>query len=160
MSNGYSADVPLPHANGRPHLAQSESELSDAVDLPTATIDRSHEPRREGHSDDDAIHEMATSEVDEDEDKAVSADDDADFGGDSPVSDHQNGVDQEYSSSDESRRPGKRKKDVNDDEYMKENPELYGLRRSVSAYMLLNFPTWLTRCYRVEHDLIDAWYDS
>lgn len=133
MSNGHSSD--MDDARPAPVLEreQSESELSDAVDLPpTTTI-----PSLNGHpdlepSDDDAIHDMATSELDDEED--APGEDDADFDDDAPLHDDAEGMRHDRSSSEDSVRPAKRKaEDVDDEEYMKQNPELYGLRRSVRA---------------------------
>lgn len=109
---------------------QSDSELSDAVDLPPSTT----VPAINGHdiepSDDDAIHDMATSELDDEED--APGEEDADFDGDTPLHDESDGMRHDRSSSEDSSRPPKRKaNDVDDEEYMKQNPELYGLRRSV-----------------------------
>lgn len=113
---------------------QSDSELSDAVDLPpTATIPSLNGQQDIEPSDDDAIHDMATSELDEDEEDAP-GEEDAEFDEDTPLHDESEGMRHDRSSSEESVRPPKRKAgDVDDDEYMKQNPELYGLRRSVRA---------------------------
>ena len=113
---------------------QSESELSDAVDLPpTAAIPSLNGQHEAEASDDDAIHDMATSELDDEED--APGEDDAEFDEDTPLHDESEGMRHDRSSSEESIRPAKRKaNDVDDEEYMKQNPELYGLRRSVRAH--------------------------
>lgn len=112
---------------------QSDSELSDAVDLPpTAVVPSTNGQEDVEHSEDDAIHDMATSELDDEED--APGEDDADFDEDTPAHDESDGMRHDRSSSEESIRPAKRKADdVDDEEYMKQNPELYGLRRSVRA---------------------------
>ena len=58
--------------------------------------------------------------------------DDADFDMEDDVAETSNhNTRDDRSSSRESRRPSKRKIGIEDDEYIKANPELYGLRRSV-----------------------------
>ena len=80
--------------------------------------------------DDDAIHDMATSELDDEED--APGEEDADFDEETPPPEPRDDMRHDSSSSEGSLRPGKRKADmVDDEEYMKQNPELYGLRRSV-----------------------------
>ena len=65
--------------------------------------------------------------------EAQDASDDADFDmEDSPAPVASSGRRDDRSSSAESRRPPKRKLGVEDDEHILANPELYGLRRSVS----------------------------
>jgi chromodomain-helicase-DNA-binding protein 1 len=84
-------------------------------------------------SDDDAIHDMATSELDEDEDAEGEAD--ADFDEETPPPGPVGGMRHDRSLSEDSVRPGKRKAEIDDEEYMKLNPELYGLRRSVRTLL-------------------------
>lgn len=131
MSNGLSSD--MDDAPPPPALdpEQSDSELSDAVDLPpTAAVPSINGQHNIEPSDDDAIHDMATSELDDEED--APGEEDADFDEDTPLHDESEGMRHDRSSSEESSRPPKRKADdVDDEEYMKQNPELYGLRRSV-----------------------------
>lgn len=111
---------------------RSESELSDVNELPTITNVSSINADHESGSEEDAMHDMATSELDEDED--APGEDDADFNNESPSQLHTNGMRHDRLSSEESSRSEKRKVDeVDDEEYMKQNPELYGLRRSVRA---------------------------
>lgn len=130
MANGHSdnvdGDLLKPPAQPR----RSESEISDTNDFPTAMD--SPDAANEGmFSDDDAVHDMATSELDEDED--APGEEDADFDMESPRPRQDDAHAHDRSSSEPSSRPGKRKADVDDEEYMKQNPELYGLRRSVGA---------------------------
>ncbi|KAK3088983.1 ATP-dependent DNA helicase Hrp3, partial [Teratosphaeriaceae sp. CCFEE 6253] len=81
-------------------------------------------------SDDDAIHDMATSEMNEDDD--APGEEDADYDAESPPPEA--GMQRDRSLSEESTRPGKRKsEEVDDDDFIKQNPELYGLRRSGRA---------------------------
>ncbi|KAK4902046.1 ATP-dependent DNA helicase Hrp3 [Elasticomyces elasticus] len=126
-SNGHLHDTATHHADTPPPRTRSESELSDLNDVPPP---RSH-PQEAVASDDDAIHDMATSEMDEDED--APGEEDADYDAESPPPEPSNGMRHDRSMSEDSTRPGKRKSDADDDEFMKQNPELYGLRRSGRA---------------------------
>ncbi|KAI7362566.1 SNF2 family DNA-dependent chromodomain-containing ATPase [Hortaea werneckii] len=123
--------------DGREPSAQpqrSESDLSDLNDAPPAQAGP-----QEAHSDDDAIHDMATSEMDDDEDEDAPGEEDADYEMASPTHEaademqHDRSSSSSPSSSEEDVRSGKRKPEVDDEEYMKQNPELYGLRRSGRA---------------------------
>jgi chromodomain-helicase-DNA-binding protein 1 len=118
---------------------RSDSELSDVNDIP-ATSHHSTAHLDEPTSDNDAMHDMATSDVDADADSDAEGAD-ADFEGDVEASFQDNGLTHDVSSSEDESSSGKRKADdVDDEEYMKQNPELYGLRRSVSLVPL-------SRCY-------------
>jgi len=108
------------------HSSHSESDLSEAQD-PEAITEMSIDPLPDQNSMEDAVHDMATSESDEEED--AEGEDDADYNSESPPRDD-DAMRQEESESDVSPRPGKRKAEDGDD-YMQQNPELYGLRRSV-----------------------------
>ena len=79
---------------------------------------------------------MATSELDDEDD--APGEDDADFDADTPPLGAVGGMRHDRSMSDDSERPGKRRttEDVDDEDYMKQNPELYGLRRSVRIQLL------------------------
>lgn len=144
MTNGHADGVDSSLPRPSPQPTRDESELPDADDIPTHTISSHAAPQDEAHSDDDAIHDMATSSLDEDED--APGEDDADFDETTPPPGQTDAMDHDRSSSESSSRPGKRKVDVDDEEYMKQNPELYGLRRSVCA----EFSPWpnclLTYC--------------
>ena len=109
--------------------AGSESPLSDVNDLPNGAAPRADDKDNADASEDDAIHDMATSELEEDEDDGDEKD--ADFDEETPPPKTANGMRHDRSSSEDDVRSGKRKSAVDDDEFMKQNPELYGLRRSV-----------------------------
>lgn len=131
MTNGHTEPVgnDILKPSAQPH--RRESELSNMDDFPTAAI-ASPDGANDGmFSDDDAVHDMATSELDEDDD--APGEEDADFDMESPPPRQVDAMDHDRSSSESSSRPGKRKADVDDEEYMKQNPELYGLRRSVQS---------------------------
>ena len=130
MTNGHSSDVDDDLLRPPSQPLRSESPLSDINDIPTTTISSVTGDEDADASDDDAIHDMATSELDDDED--APGEEDADFDEETPPPQAADDMRQDSSSSEGSLRPGKRKADMIDDEqYMKQNPELYGLRRSV-----------------------------
>lgn len=132
MSNGHSSDVDENHLKPSPQPPRSESELSDINDIPDTTMSSVTGQDDADHSEDDAIHDMATSELDDDED--APGEEDADFDEETPPPEAADGMRHDRSTSEDSLRPGKRKVDgLDDEEYMKQNPELYGLRRSVRS---------------------------
>ncbi|KAG9811974.1 hypothetical protein KCU77_g19675, partial [Aureobasidium melanogenum] len=125
LENGHlsSADEP-PYATLDTKPSRSESELSDVNDIPDQAVTESA---------DHVMQDVASPLSDEDEDADGS--DDGDYDAPSPPS--RASADSRHSSvsSDASSVPRKRKAepDVDDDQYMQENPELYGLRRSGRA---------------------------
>ncbi|KAH0156507.1 hypothetical protein KCU86_g20380, partial [Aureobasidium melanogenum] len=125
LENGHlsSADEP-PYATLDTKPSRSESELSDVNDIPDQAVTESA---------DHVMQDIASPLSDEDEDADGS--DDGDYDAPSPPS--RASADSRHSSvsSDASSVPRKRKAepDVDDDQYMQENPELYGLRRSGRA---------------------------
>ncbi|KAK4547352.1 hypothetical protein LTR36_001008 [Oleoguttula mirabilis] len=129
MMNGHVSEPGTDAMKLSPPPPRSESDLSDLHDIPTA---RPYQ-QEEANSEDDAMHDMATSEMDDDED--APGEEDEEYDADTPPPGQSDGMRHDRSLSEESTRPGKRKPDldVDDDEYMKENPELYGLRRSGRA---------------------------
>ena len=135
MTNGHSSDVDEDRLKPPSPMLRSESPLSDINDIPTTTISSATEAEDGDHSDDDAIHDMATSELDDEED--APGEEDADFDEETPPPEAPHRMRHDSSSSEGSLRPGKRKADmIDDEEYMKQNPELYGLRRSVRVLVL------------------------
>ncbi|KAK3704274.1 ATP-dependent DNA helicase Hrp3 [Vermiconidia calcicola] len=131
LSNGHSSEVDNDGVKPPPQLPRSESELSDVNDLPNTTVSSQDGQDDADHSDDDAIHDMATSELDDDED--APGEEDADFAEETPPPEVADGMRHDRSSSEDSTRPAKRKAGVDDEKFMKQNPELYGLRRSGRA---------------------------
>jgi chromodomain-helicase-DNA-binding protein 1 len=130
MANGHSSEVDEDRLRPPSPMLRSESPLSDINDIPTTTISSVTGAEDADHSDDDAIHDMATSDIDDEED--APGEEDADFDEETPPPEAANHLRQDSSSSEGSLRPGKRKNEmIDDEEYMKQNPELYGLRRSV-----------------------------
>lgn len=132
MTNGHISAMDDDRLAPSSRFDRSESELSDINDLPmTSNV----EMNGVEHSDDDAIHAMATSELDEDED--APGEDDVDMDDDMTPRDSADRLSQDRASQGSS-RSGKRKAEMleevlDDDQYIQQNPELYGLRRSVRA---------------------------
>ena len=119
-----SADVSMDEAM----ISESESDLSEVPDqqlsaLPIHPLSK----QALGGDDRDAEESVLSDDVDVD-----MGSDDADFEVDSPALDISTGRDAR-SSSQESRRPPKRKAGIEDDEEIMNNPELYGIRRSVGS---------------------------
>ncbi|KAK0364071.1 ATP-dependent DNA helicase Hrp3 [Friedmanniomyces endolithicus] len=128
VTNGHLHDTDFHHVEPPTQRARSESELSDLNDIPPPRS----EPQEAVPSDDeDALHDMATSEMDEDDD--APGEEDADYDVESPPLEQSGAKEHDRSTSEDSMKPGKRKSDADDDEFMKQNPELYGLRRSGRA---------------------------
>jgi chromodomain-helicase-DNA-binding protein 1 len=96
------------------------------IDEPSPAPPSNHQSEFGGQDSDDS--EPSTPEV---QDESEDADFDID---DSPAPEATDSVRHERSTSVESHRPLKRKLGVEDDEHIKANPELYGLRRSVGAH--------------------------
>ncbi len=109
----------------------SESDLSEVV-IPV-TNDESSPATSTNHQSEFGARDTDASESSAAEGGDASDDGDFDMG-DSPVAAPANGVRGDRSTSIESRRPAKRKLGIEDDEHIKANPELYGLRRSVSCH--------------------------
>ncbi|SMR45497.1 unnamed protein product [Zymoseptoria tritici ST99CH_3D1] len=129
ITNGHASEAAADLTRPSLQPSRSESDLSDLNDIPMTNASSPHGD--EPPSDDDAIHDMATSELEEDED--APGEEDEDFDAASPTHERANGMDHDRSSSEAGSRPGKRKAEVDDEELMKLNPELYGLRRSGRA---------------------------
>ena len=130
----------LPYSNG--HLpgpsnsirsteamtSASESDLSDAIDPPNATSISSEASRQDdiGNISGQPLTMGALQEDD------AAGSDDGDFDMETPPLVDARSPDDARSSSQDSQRNGKRKAGADHDDYMLENPELYGLRRSAS----------------------------
>lgn len=156
LPNGHSIEAEAELPKAPLPRTRSDSDLSDLNDIPTTTISSTTGAADEAPSDDDAIHDMATSELEEDED--APGEEDADFDEETPYAGHADRMDVDASSSESGARPRKRKTEVDDEELMKQNPELYGLRRSVSTDAAGRSIQMLTYLHRAERDLPVAWY--
>jgi chromodomain-helicase-DNA-binding protein 1 len=156
MTNGHALQADVDAARPPLQPSRSESDLSDLNDIPMTGASPTPAQGNEPASDDDAIHDMATSELDDDED--APGEEDADFDAESPAHERANGMSHNRSSSESDSRPGKRKAEVDDEELMKLNPELYGLRRSVSRISAIGSIQPLTFSFRAAPDLAAEWY--
>lgn len=127
-TNGHTTPIAV-HMVPTTTLSQhSDSDLSDAqepvaVDL-SSDIDA---PGEDDDDDDDAAAARSDSSADVDAD----GEPDGDYDSDSPPSEHAPSSRARSLSSQGSPRPLKRKASEDKDSYMTQNPELYGLRRSV-----------------------------
>ena len=127
FSNGH-LDATSSTCNAHDHLTSgSESDLSDPADAPVAPTSFCQ------NSNQDADHTRREEMVNTDsshENDAIGSDD-GDFDIETPPPAKPDTALDELSSSEESHKYGKRKVGIEQDEHMMNNPELYGLRRSV-----------------------------
>ena len=108
--------------------SESESDLSEAIDLPNAPAPFSNGER---YDDGENVQEQGMSNESSHEEDALGSDDpDYDMG--TPPAANAGSPGDMRSSSQDSPRQRKRKAGVEPDDYMLNDPELYGLRRSVS----------------------------
>jgi chromodomain-helicase-DNA-binding protein 1 len=126
LSNGHGSPLVARPASTNGRASPSDSDLSD-----------SHEPAAHDASDADAPGEEYDSNdemaVDSDSSNDVDAEGepDGDYDSDSPPSEQAESERARSSVSQDSSRPSKRKASAEKDDYITQNPELYGLRRSV-----------------------------
>lgn len=113
----------------RPATTESESDLSEADDAPNAS--GSSQPGGE-EGDQNTQDQKMTPEFSHEEDAVGS--DDAEYDMETPPLANQSLTHDERSSSEDSRRLVKRKAGVEQDDFMNNDPELYGLRRSVRYF--------------------------
>ena len=124
-SNGHlsaSADGSMDEAM----ISESESDLSEVPDQQLSSLPIHSSSKQVLDNDDRDAEESALS----DDGDVDMGSDDGDYEVDSPALDVSITRDTR-SSSQESRRPHKRKAGIEDDEEIMNNPELYGIRRSV-----------------------------
>ena len=117
-----------PLSNGLP-FSDSESELSEPAEQPMAFASSPTDEKVE----DVANHSIHSAD---DERDAVGSEDDGDYNMDMSMQHTHDGGSSQRSTSDESLRPPKRKASttaVDDEVYIRNNPDLYGLRRSHRA---------------------------
>jgi len=127
MPNGLSSPIPESAITNEDAPYDSESDLSE-VAIPIVD-----EPSPAPSNPQSEFGEQAQVHTESSGAEAQDASDDADFDmEDSPAPVASGGRRDDRSTSTESRRPPKRKLGVEDDEHILANPELYGLRRSVS----------------------------
>lgn len=138
-TNGHISPLAVHVAPNQSPSEHSDSDLSDAHEPAAAAPSSDLDAPGEEYDDD----EPAAADSDSSEDVDAEGEPDADYDSDSPPSEHAPSSPAHSVSSQESSRPLKRKASADKDDYMTQNPELYGLRRSVRV---LNHPTefWLT----------------
>lgn len=128
-TNGHATPIAVHPAPTQSPSQHSDSDLSDtqqpAAPEPSSDVDAPGE-----EYDDD---EPMAADSDSSEDVDAEGEPDGDYDSDSPPSEHAPSSRAQSVSSQESSRPLKRKAGSDKDDYMTQNPELYGLRRSVGA---------------------------
>jgi chromodomain-helicase-DNA-binding protein 1 len=128
-TNGHTSPVAVHVAHTQSPDQHSDSDLSDAREPAAASPSSDVDAPGEEYDDDDPV--AADSDASDDVD--AEGEPDGDYDSDSPPSEHAPSSRAESLSSQASSRPLKRKASADKDDYMTQNPELYGLRRSVSA---------------------------
>ena len=176
--NGHASPTPdSPGANGAA-AHQSESDLSDVE--PTYANAASRSPSASPDEDEDDVEEGGEEEeVEEDEDLPVANDfedepsepSDNDVSDDADFNDAQSDADadadpdvdavvdqdeESSASSDSGRAPKRKASAMADDDYMRSNPELYGLRRSVRLSFLPFLPYLYRRPSLTHHQTVPA----
>lgn len=127
FSNGHLSPPANTFTNPELSTSDSESDLSEAVDVPnTSTLSSNPEAQE---VDEKSQSPTMNTESSHDEDAIGS--DDADYDVETPAPQEPTIIRNDASSSEDSRRHSKRKAGIEHD-YYDGNPELYGLRRSVS----------------------------
>jgi chromodomain-helicase-DNA-binding protein 1 len=133
LTNGHASPSDLNVTTTGNLSATSESEQSLHED--SAAQGASSDEDAPGEQDDTDEHMASDTESSDDEDADGEAD--GDYDSESPAPAEVDGRHSRSSSSDDSSRPPKRKASVEDDEHITQNPELYGLRRSVRGIPVL-----------------------
>ncbi|KAF2706596.1 chromodomain helicase-like protein [Pleomassaria siparia CBS 279.74] len=129
LTNGHSSPLAICVTTADDLSAHSDSDLSDAKDA--IVEDRSSDEDAPGEVEDED-DEMAV-DSDSSEDVDAEGEPDGDYDSESPPPVREERSRARSSTSQDSRRPSKRKASVEDDSFMTQNPELYGLRRSGRA---------------------------
>jgi chromodomain-helicase-DNA-binding protein 1 len=127
-TNGHVAPLAVHVATTHSSSPRSDSDLSDARE-PAAPEPSSDVDAPGDEEDDDQA--MAV-DSDSSDDVDAEGEPDGDYDSDSPASERAPSSRAQSVSSQDSSRPLKRKASSEKDDYMTQNPELYGLRRSVS----------------------------
>ena len=125
LVNGHSSSPPESEQRNSRVLSDSESELSEPIDPPIPPASPIPQPNNENGE------RNGRSSTIEQEDAIGS--DDVDYDMDASMQQEEEARSSHHSSSDESIRPAKRKAPVDDEEFIRNNPDLYGLRRSHRA---------------------------
>lgn len=128
--NGFPSPLDSSVAMNEDAPYESDSDLSEARDPPPAADTSLSTDSTPQHQSEFGNQDIEFSDPSEAEDGDASEDGDFDVD-DSPAIAPSHNYQADRSSSHDSRRPPKRKQAIEDDEFIKANPELYGLRRSV-----------------------------
>jgi chromodomain-helicase-DNA-binding protein 1 len=128
-TNGHATPLAVHVAPDHSSSPDSDSDVSDARE--PAAPEPSSDVDAPGDEDDDEQPMAADSDSSADED--AEGEPDGDYDSDSPPSEHAPSSRAQSVSSQESSRPLKRKASADKEDYMTRDPELYGLRRSVSS---------------------------
>ncbi|KAL8839095.1 MAG: hypothetical protein Q9170_001877 [Blastenia crenularia] len=129
LSNGHLSPPVFHNQSNHVVTSSSESELSEALDAPNTSLSS---PHLNAENDFQATYDLHDSQSSHDDDALGS--DDAEYEMDDfPAPAVQPPSRRSASSSPASSKLGKRKASVEDDDYMMNDPELYGLRRSGRA---------------------------
>lgn len=128
-TNGHISPLPVHVAPTQSPSDHSDSDLSDTNEPAAAAPSSDVDAPGEEYDDDD--NEPAAADSDSSDDVDAEGEPDGDYDSDSPPSEHAPSSPAQSVSSQESSRPLKRKASADKDDYMTQNPELYGLRRSV-----------------------------
>lgn len=126
--NGHLSPPVNTFTNPEPSTSDSESDLSEAVDVPNNSTLSSNPEAQEL----DAKSPSQRMNIESSHDEDAIGSDDADYDMETPAAPDLTITRDDASSSEDSRRHAKRKFGVEHDDHMNNNPELYGLRRSVS----------------------------
>lgn len=129
LTNGRLPSPPATYPTGDTVPSDSDSALSE-VDPIHVAISPPSAPEETPSSEGEDVREDDIPESSEEDDNVASEDGEYDL--ESPLPVETNGARVDRSSSHDSLRPSKRKAGPEDDDYIMNNPELYGLRRSVS----------------------------
>ncbi|KAI9839979.1 MAG: hypothetical protein M1819_000171 [Sarea resinae] len=129
LSNGHRSPLADNVFTADELSAESESDLSD-VNGPSNNARALQSVSR---SSEDSLEQDDGGDMDTSADNDEQGSEDADFDTETPPPAGEPNARTSRSLSQESRRPAKRKAGVEDDEYIMNNPELYGLRRSGRA---------------------------
>jgi chromodomain-helicase-DNA-binding protein 1 len=135
-TNGHTTPITVHIAPTNHPSHHSDSDLSDAQE--PAAIDPSSDIDAPGDEYDDDDDDAAAAVSDSSADVDADGEPDGDYDSESPPSEHAPSSRARSLSSQGSPRPLKRKASEDKDNYITQNPELYGLRRSVRDMAILH----------------------
>jgi chromodomain-helicase-DNA-binding protein 1 len=127
LTNGHSSPLAINVAPASQLSPPSESELSDVKENVVEAPSSDEDAPGEAYDEDDEMQ----IDSDSSEDVDAEGEPDGDYDSETPPPVQVESSRARSSTSQESRRPPKRKASVEEDDFMTQNPELYGLRRSV-----------------------------